>query len=268
MNLVELEKQLWPIVVRLAENPAVKAEMEAALIEIIKIAKIEGVKSLPVVFRIVLKVLTWINKNIKGAYKTMKRKFSLQRFSADNVTSDDTTTTGILVVTVQNSAESAISGASVTAVLGDVTVTGTTGTDGTASLSDVAAGTYALTIAADGYSSGSVDAVVTAGATSSTTVTLIATATSAVTTVITAVLSELTEIIQSASETAVDNLISDLEAEIESTSSVWVGTRDKLEVAFLNVVKSVVVSALVSALTSEITTLLNKVLANEAAAQK
>jgi len=263
MNLVELEKQLWPIVVRLAENPAVKAEMEAAFIEIIRIVKIEAVKSLPVVFRIILKVLTWINKNIKGAYKTMEKKFNLQRF-ADT----ETTTTGNVTITVQNSAETVLSGATVSVTISDVTTTATTGTDGTATFSDLAAGSQTFTATLDGYTSNTVDVTVEAGDTVSGTIALIATTASAVTSVITAVLSELSDLITNASTEAVATVITELEDEIDTTSSLWVKVRDNMEKAVLVAIKSIVISTLVSVLTDKIESYLEKVLANEAAAQK
>jgi len=193
----------------------------------------------------------------------MKTNFNLQRF-ADT----DTTTTGNVTITVQNSAETVLSGATVSVTIDDVTTTATTGIDGTATFTDLAAGSQTFNATLDGYTSNTVIVTVEAGDTVTGTITLVATTASAVTTVITAVLSELSDLITSASTEAVATVITELESEIDTTSSLWVKIRDNMEKAVLVSIKSIVISTLVSALTDKIESYLEKVLTNEANAAK
>ncbi|MBP2644056.1 MAG: hypothetical protein H6Q67_1943, partial [Firmicutes bacterium] len=231
-----------------------------AKVAIFNAAEREVAQAIPWGLRTIARLLRWTNKKIKGVFFNMDNKFNLK---ADA----DTATTGNATITVQNSAETALAGATVSVVINDVTTSATTGTDGNATLSDLAVGDQTFTASLDGYTSNSIVVAVEAGDTVSGTITLIATAESAVTTVITEVLSELSDLITDASTEAVTQVIADLETEISTTSSLWVKIRDNMEKAVLTAIKTVVISTLVTALTDKIESYLNKVLANEKKAQ-
>ncbi|MBP2660534.1 MAG: hypothetical protein H6Q69_3566, partial [Firmicutes bacterium] len=243
--------------------PPVQAELQAARVAIINVIEQEVARSIPYGLRTIARILRWTIKNIKRMCFSMKTNFNLQRF-ADT----DTTTTGNVTITVQNSAETVLSGATVSVTIDDVTTTATTGIDGTATFTDLAAGSQTFNATLDGYTSNTVIVTVEAGDTVTGTITLVATTASAVTTVITAVLSELSDLITSASTEAVATVITELESEIDTTSSLWVKIRDNMEKAVLVSIKSIVISTLVSALTDKIESYLEKVLTNEANAAK
>jgi len=257
MDIEEVEKQVLPYLIKLAESPPVQAELQAARVAIINVIEQEVARSIPYGLRTIARLMQWINKKL-GACSTMEKKF------ADN----DVTSTGAVTITVQNSTETVLSGATVSVTISYVTTTATTGTDGTATFSDLAVGSQTFTATLDGYTSNTVDVTVEAGNTVTGTITLVATTASAVTSVITAVLSELSDLISDASTEAVATVITELENEIDTTSSLWVKIRDNLEKAVLVSIKSIVISTLVSALTDKIESYLEKVLANEANAAK
>jgi len=264
MDIDEIEKQVLPYLIKLAESPPVQAELQAAKVAIINVIEAEAARAVPFGLRTIARLLRWTIKNIKRMCFSMKTNFNLQRFADDTAT----TTTGNVTITVQNSAETVLPGATVSVTISDVTTTATTGTDGTATFSDLAAGSQTFTATLDGYTSNTATVTVEAGDTVTGTITMVATTASAVTSVITAVLSELSDLISNASTEAVATVITELETEIDSTSSLWVKIRDNMEKAVLTSIKSIVISTLVSALTDKIESYLNKVLTNEAAAAK
>lgn len=194
----------------------------------------------------------------------MGKQFNLQRFADESVTNGS----GDVIVTVQNSAETLLSGAVVSVVVDGSTITVSTGTDGTTTLDDLPAGTQTVTAAMDGYTTNSAEVTVESGDTVSVTITLSAVAASAVTTVIAAVVSELSDLTNDAATQAVNEVIADLENEIDTTSSLWVKIRNNMEKSVLVAIKTIVISTLVSALTDKIEVYLNKVLANEVSANK
>ncbi|MBP2649404.1 MAG: hypothetical protein H6Q74_229 [Firmicutes bacterium] len=258
MNIEEVEKQLLPYLLKLAESPPVQAELEAAKVAIINVIEAEAAKAVPWGLRTIARFLWWVIKNIKRMCFAMRQKFNLQQFS-----NDESTTTGAVSIAVQNSAETILVGADVSVTIENVTITAITGDDGNASFNGLAAGTQTFTATLDGYTANSVEITVEAGAAVTGTIVLIATAASAVTTVITAVLSELGDLITDASTEAVEKVIAELEDEIDTTSSLWVKIRDNMEKVFLVTIKSIVISTLVSTLTDKIEEYLEKVLANE-----
>ena len=263
MDIESIEKQVLPYLIKLAESPPVQAELQAARVAIINVIEAEAAKAVPFGLRTIARLLRWTIKNIKRMCFSMKTNFNLQRF-ADT----ETASTGAVTITVQNSAETVLSGATVSVTISDVTTTATTGTDGTATFSDLAAGSQTFTATLDGYTSNTATVTVEAGDTVTGTITMVATTASAVTSVITAVLSELSDLISNASTEAVATVITELETEIDSTSSLWVKVRDNMEKAVLVSIKSIVISSLISVLTDKIETYLNKVLTNEANAAK
>jgi len=263
MDIDEIEKQVLPYLIKLAESPPVQAELQAARVAIINVIEAEAAKAVPFGLRTIARLLRWTKKNIKRMCFSMKTNFNLQRF-ADT----ETTSTGAVTITVQNSAETVLPGATVSVTISDVTTTATTGTDGTATFSNLVAGSQTFTATLDGYTSNTATVTVEAGDTVTGTITLVATTASAVTSVITAVLSELSDLISDASTEAVATVITELETEIDSTSSLWVKVRDNMEKAVLVSIKSIVISSLISVLTDKIETYLNKVLTNEANAAK
>ena len=216
MDIDEIEKQVLPYLIKLAESPPVQAELQAARAAIINVIEQEVARSIPYGLRTIARLLRWAIKNIKGCVLNMEKKFNLQRFADDTTTTDTetTTTTGTAVITVQNSAETVLSGAVVSVTISDVTTTVTTGTDGTAIFSDLAAGSQTFTATLDGYTSNTVDVTVVADSSVTGTITMVATTASAVTSVITAVLSELSDLISNASTEAVATVITELETEI------------------------------------------------------
>ena len=257
MDIESIEKQVLPYLIKLAESPPVQAELQVAKVAIINLIEQEAVKAIPWGLRTIARLMQWINKKL-GACSTMGKKF------ADT----DVTSTGAVTITVQNSAETVLSGAAVSVTIDGTTTTMTTGTDGTATFSDLAIGTQTFTATLAGYTDNTVDVTIEAGDTVSGTIILIATAVSAVITVITEVLSELSDLITDASTEAVATVITELESESDTTSSLWVKIRDNMEKAILVSIKSIVISTLVSVLTDKIESYLEKVLANEANANK
>ena len=264
MDIAEVERRILPQLIKLAESPPVQAELEAAKAVILQVVEQEAAAAIPWGLRTIARLLWRINKISKGVFQIMGNKFNLQQFADESVA----TATGNVVVTVQNSAETLLSGASVSVMIDSSSITAATGTDGTTTFSDLPAGTQTFTATMDGYTTNSTEVTVEAGDTVSVTITMSAVAASAVTTVITEVLSELSDLTTDAATQAVNEVIADLEDEIDTTSSLWVKIRDNMEKSVLVAIKTVVISTLVSALTDKIEAYLNKVLANEAAANK
>ncbi|WP_169718027.1 carboxypeptidase-like regulatory domain-containing protein [Sporomusa silvacetica] len=143
MNIPEIEKQVLPYLIKLAESPPVQAEIEAAKAAIISIIESQSLS-------ISKRVIRWIRNKIKRG----------------NVKMSTTT------ITVKNSEGTVLSGATISYVVSAVTVDGTTDTAGQLTISDLEAGTYTFTAVLDGYTSASVDVTVTADADVTGTITL------------------------------------------------------------------------------------------------
>jgi len=224
MNVVELEKQMLPYLIRLAESPPVQAEIEAAKTAIISIVENQSVS-------IFQRIIRWIrNKLIKG----------------------DKIMSGTVNITVKNSEGTGLSGAAISYLVNASTVTGTTDSAGLFTVSDLPAGTYEFVASLNGYDSGNISLTVADDATAEGVITLTAstvttseaasTAKTEVTTaVITAATTESNNIISKLILLA-DQKIAELEAEENGNSkSDYVKyVRDPFEVI---VIKSLIVLA-------------------------
>ncbi|MBP2655427.1 MAG: Carboxypeptidase regulatory-like domain, partial [Firmicutes bacterium] len=191
MNLLEVEKQVLPYLIKLAESPLVQSELQATKVAILNIVEAEAARAIPFGLRTIALILRWIIKRIKGACLFMKTKFDLQKFADEEVTTADTdessietatvgaaeestVTTGIVIINVQDSSGTAMEGATVSYNVNAIACTGTTDTNGQLTVEELPAGTYTFTATLDGYASDTVEVTVVAGETATGTIVLTA----------------------------------------------------------------------------------------------
>ena len=224
-------EQVEQIIEYLAKSPFVQSEVEAAKVAIFSFAEAEAKRAIPYGLGTISRILRWI-------YKKCKRKcFNMA---------------GTATITV-NDGTKVLEGATVSYVVNNVTCEATTDSTGVATVTGLDAGNYDFTAVLSGYASASVtlaiiDDTTTAGiisltAETTTTTTEAASTTStatttedvksaaetaAATTIINSITSGATEFINDlidAGETEADRL----EAEIKTTSDLWVKARNKME---------------------------------------
>jgi len=139
----EVEKQVLKYLIELAESPPVQAEIQAARVAILNIIEAEAVKAVPWGLRTITRVMRWIYKKLKGDAKIMS---------------------GILVISVKNSAGTVLEGATVN-LTGAGTATGTTDANGQLTVINLIAGTYTAAATLDGYTESNIDVTVADDAT-------------------------------------------------------------------------------------------------------
>ena len=148
MNIIEIEKQVLPYLIKLAESPPVQAEIEAAKAAIISIVETQSLS-------IAQRLLRWIKNKLfkRGNVKMAK-----------------------VTITVKNSEGSVLSGAAVSYSVSGISTSGTTDINGQLEIEGLSAGIYTFTASLSDYTSASTDITVTDADVSST-ITLAAEAT-------------------------------------------------------------------------------------------
>ena len=212
----------------IAKSPFVQSEMEAAKVAIFSFTEAEAKKAIPYGLRTISRFLRWI-------YKKCKRKcFNMA---------------GTATITV-NDGTNVLEGATITYAVGGVSCEATTDSTGVATVEGLDAGNYDFTAALSGYTSASVTLAITddttttgtisltaesttttteeASTTSTTTDVSSAAETAAITSVISSVTSGTTEFLERIF-TLGDTEATRLEAEVKTTTDLWVACRDKIE---------------------------------------
>jgi len=223
MNTVELEKQVLPYLIKLAESPLVQSELEAAKVAIINIIEEQSIS-------VFTRFMRWIYKKIKGICKMSN---------------------GIVNITVTNSTGTALEGATVTYTVSAVSCTATTDSTGLATIEGLAAGNYDFAATLAGYASGSATLAVADDTTVTGTIVLATDTTTTTTEGESTVSTSTTDAITAAAEAAAitslttsattstgvaDGIaakIKELTAEISTTDSPWVKVRNSIEIAGL-----------------------------------
>jgi hypothetical protein len=226
MNLLEVEKQVLPYLIKLAESPPVQAEIQAAKAAILNIVEAEAARAIPWGLRTIARILRWIIKKAKGTRKIMS---------------------GSANIIVQNST-GVLEGATVSYVYNSLACEATTDSTGVATVSGLDAGTYTFTAALTGYTSASIDLTVADDITVTGTITLTeeestvsekiedAAEEAATTAATTALTTALTSAVSSDSGviTWATTEIARLTAEIGTTKDVYVKyVRNPIEIAAL-----------------------------------
>jgi hypothetical protein len=186
--------------------------------------------------------MRWITLKIKGDVKIMG---------------------GIATITVQDSTGTALSGAVISYKIGAITVDNSvTDATGQLTISGLPAGVYTFKASFSGYVDGSIDLTVTDDVTASGAIVL----TISVAYILALLLAELETVVDGAADTAVNDLINSLKAEIATGSSIWVDQfRDPIEILGLNAIKNFIISKLDSKLEAALKTLLGNYSAKEKA---
>ena len=227
MDLPEIEKQVLPYLIELAESPPVQANIQAAKTAIIHVIETEAAKAVPFGVRTISRLMRWIYKKLKGDVKFMS---------------------GIATITV-NDGTNVLEGVTVSYTVSNVACTATTDNTGVATIEGLEAGSYDFTAALSGYTSASITLAITDDATITGTISLTkeTTTTEEESTVSTSTTDAITAAAEAAAITSLttsattstgvaDGIaakIKELTAEISTTGSPWVKVRNSIEIAGL-----------------------------------
>jgi len=230
MDLPQIEKQVLPYLIELAESPPVQANIQAAKVAIIHVIETEAAKAVPFGLRTISRLMRWIYKKLKGDAKIMS---------------------GIATITV-NDGTNVLDGVSIAYTVNSVSCTATTDSTGVATIEGLDAGSYEFTASLSGYTSASITLTVTDDATVTGTISLTKETTNTTTEGESNVSNSTTTAAEEAAAAAaaaslvssgstvvtstsdgISAKIKELSAEISTTSSPWVKIRNSIEIAAL-----------------------------------
>jgi len=227
--LNELEKQVLPYLIQLAESSPVQAELEAAKVAIINIVEKEAGKAVPYGLKTISRLIRWI-------YAKFKKDVEIMAGIAKIIVNDGT---------------NILEGVTIDYVVSNMSCTATTDSTGVATIEGLDAGSYEIKATLSGYTSASITLTVTDDTTVTGTISLTkettttteeestvstSTTTAAEEAAATAAAASLVssgETIVTSTSDGLSALIKTLSAEIATTSSPWVKIRNSVEIAAL-----------------------------------